>query len=76
MPLIQVTLIEGRSAERKEELIAELTDTVVQVLDAQRESVRVILVEVPAAHWGVGGISKQLQLARAKPSSGEATSNE
>ncbi len=66
MPLIQVTLVEGRAAERKEELIGELTSTIVRVLDAPRESVRVILVEVPAAHWGVGGISKQRQLARTK----------
>jgi len=58
MPLLQMTLIEGRSAEVKSALIAELTDTVVRVTGAPRESVRVILNEVPAAHWGVGGRPK------------------
>jgi 4-oxalocrotonate tautomerase len=61
MPLVQVTLIEGRAPEVKEQLIASLTETVVDVVGARRESVRVILTEVPAAHWGVGGTSKKLQ---------------
>jgi 4-oxalocrotonate tautomerase len=58
MPLVQVTLIEGRSAEVKRELIAELTDAVVRATGAAAASVRVILNEVPAAHWGVGGRPK------------------
>lgn len=58
MPLIQVTLIEGRPAQAKADLIRELTQAVVSTLDAPRESVRVILQEVPAAHWGVGGVPK------------------
>lgn len=58
MPLVQVSLIEGRPAELEEQLIAELTDAVVRVLDAPRESVRVILYGVPAERWGVGGVSK------------------
>jgi 4-oxalocrotonate tautomerase len=60
MPLLQVTLIEGRGPDVKEQLIAALTETVVQVVGAPRESVRVILHEVPPAHWGVGGASKKL----------------
>ncbi|HWT18722.1 MAG TPA: 4-oxalocrotonate tautomerase [Variovorax sp.] len=58
MPLIQVTLIEGRSAEAKTALIRGLTDAAVDAIAAPRESIRVILQEVPAAHWGVGGVSK------------------
>lgn len=55
MPLVQVSLIEGRTAHQKEELIVELTDAVVRALGARRESVRVLLYEVPAEHWGAGG---------------------
>lgn len=58
MPLIQVTLIEGRAAQAKAELIRTLTEAVVASLHAPRESVRVIVQEVPAAHWGVGGVPK------------------
>ena len=58
MPLIQVTLIEGRSAAAKVELIRTLTEAAVASLNAPRESVRVIVQEVPAAHWAVGGVPK------------------
>jgi 4-oxalocrotonate tautomerase len=58
MPLIQVTMIEGRSADAKTALIRGLTDSAVDATGAPRESIRVILQEVPGAHWGVGGVSK------------------
>jgi 4-oxalocrotonate tautomerase len=58
MPLIQVTLIEGRTDQAKAELIRTLTEAAVASLNAPRESVRVIVQEVPAAHWGVGGVPK------------------
>lgn len=58
MPLIQVTMLEGRSPEAKAALILRLTEGVVDAVGAPRESVRVILQEVPPAHWGVGGVSK------------------
>ena len=58
MPLIQVTMLEGRSPEAKAKLILRLTEATVDAVGAPRESVRVILQEVPPAHWGVGGLSK------------------
>jgi 4-oxalocrotonate tautomerase len=58
MPLIQVTLIEGRSADAKTALIRGLTEAAVHAIGAPRESVRVLLQEIPAHHWGVGGVSK------------------
>ena len=58
MPIIQVTLIEGRPAEAKERLIKALSEATVAAIGAPLNSVRVILQEVPAAHWGVGGASK------------------
>lgn len=57
MPFIHVTLIEGRTAEKKEALIAALTQTAHEVIDAPIESIRVCLQEVPAAHWGIAGQS-------------------
>ncbi len=58
MPIIEVTLVEGRSKEKKAALIAELTDAAVRAIDAPIESVRVILREVPPEHFGVAGKSK------------------
>ena len=57
MPIIQVNLMEGRSDEQKEALIAALTDATVQSLGAPRDSVRVLLNEMPKSHWGIGGKS-------------------
>ena len=66
MPLIQVTMLEGRSSETKAALILRLTDAAVEVTGAPRETVRVILQEVPPAHWGVGGVSKAATIKEAK----------
>jgi 4-oxalocrotonate tautomerase len=58
MPLVQVSLIEGRGPDLKELLIAELTEAVVRVLGTPKESVRVILYDVPGSDWGVAGVPK------------------
>ena len=58
MPLVQVTMIEGRSQEKKDALIREVTDAVARTADAAPETIRVILYEVPAGSWGVAGQSK------------------
>jgi 4-oxalocrotonate tautomerase len=57
MPLIQVYILEGRSPEKKEKLIYELTETVCKVLDAPKENVRVMIQEMPLEHWGIAGES-------------------
>lgn len=51
MPLIEVTLGEGRSPEKLRALISRLTEAVVETGVAPKESVRVILREVPLTHW-------------------------
>ena len=58
MPLVEVTLIEGRSDAQKAALIAKVTDAVVEAIDAPIEAVRVVIREVPGAHWGVAGKPK------------------
>ena len=62
MPLIQLTIVEGRSPEKKEELIAELTETIHRVIDAPYENIRVSINEIPAAHWGIAGKSIQKRI--------------
>lgn len=58
MPIVDITLIEGREPEKKRRLIAAVTDAVEHSLEAPRQSIRVILREVPAAHFGAGGEPK------------------
>ncbi len=57
MPFIDVTLTEGRSPEQLRALIAGLTDAAVVAIDAPRESVRVVLREVPQTHWAAGDVT-------------------
>ncbi|HEF5874970.1 TPA: 4-oxalocrotonate tautomerase [Burkholderia cenocepacia] len=70
MPLIQVMLVDGRTTAEKTALIAGLTEAAVTALGAPRESVRVILQEVPPAHWGVGGVPKSSVAAASPPGKG------
>lgn len=55
MPIMEVTLVEGRTTEKKEALILALTDAAEQTLGVPRESIRVILREIPDAHFAVAG---------------------
>jgi 4-oxalocrotonate tautomerase len=56
LPIIQVQLVEGRSADLKRQLISEITEVVSKTLGNAPESIRVLLHEVPADNWGVGGV--------------------
>ena len=55
MPIIDVSLLAGRSPETKRALIRELTAAAERVLGVRREGIRVLLREVPPEHWGVAG---------------------
>jgi 4-oxalocrotonate tautomerase len=57
MPLIEVTLVEGRSAEQLRALITGLTRAVVEAVEAPVASVRVEVREVPATHWAAGDVT-------------------
>jgi 4-oxalocrotonate tautomerase len=57
MPIVRIDLIEGRSPERKAELIRRVTEAVAVTLEVQPEQVRVLLSELPPEHWGIGGRS-------------------
>jgi 4-oxalocrotonate tautomerase len=58
MPIIDITLLEGRSFEQKRKLAEKVTDAAVEALGAPRDSVRIILREVPKHHFAVGGVLK------------------
>ena len=49
--------MQGRSDEQKEMLIHEITEAVHRSINAPRESVRVLLNEVPPQSWGMAGQS-------------------
>ncbi|MCB4862925.1 2-hydroxymuconate tautomerase family protein [Sphingomonadaceae bacterium G21617-S1] len=57
MPIMEVTLVEGRTTEKKEAFILALTDAAEQSLGVPRESIRVILREIPDANFAVAGVT-------------------
>ena len=57
MPLIEVTLVEGRTGEQLRKLISGLTRAAVDAVDAPVDAVRVVIREVPATHWAAGDVT-------------------
>jgi len=59
MPIVEITLIEGRTKDQKRALAKEVTDAVVSSVGAPIEAVRVIIREIPPEHFAVGGVPKK-----------------
>ena len=76
MPIVSIMMIEGRSMEQKKAMFKAVTEAIVQTLGAPRESVRIVVNEVPMEHFVVGGITReerdQLRAAQAKGAPGGA----
>lgn len=61
MPIVDITLIEGRTDEAKARLMRRVADAIHEAIDAPMESIRIIIREVPPQHWAVGGVSKAIK---------------
>lgn len=57
MPIIDVTLVEGRTPEQLRALVTALTEAAVSTIDTPRESVRVVVREVPTTHFAAGDVT-------------------
>ena len=55
MPLVEVRMMVGRTAEQKRAMAAELTRVMVETAGAKAEAVQVIITETDGDHWAVGG---------------------
>ncbi|HEX8816115.1 MAG TPA: 2-hydroxymuconate tautomerase [Terriglobales bacterium] len=56
MPLVQVTMLSGRTADQKRKLAQRLTDVMVEEAGAKRDGVVVTFVEVPKEGYATGGV--------------------
>ncbi len=56
MPLIQVTMLEGRTTDQKRKLARGLTDVMVEEGGAHREAVVVTFVEISRESYASGGV--------------------
>jgi 4-oxalocrotonate tautomerase len=56
MPVIQITMNEGRTIEQKRELVKVLTRETARILQAKEENMRILIYEISKENWGNGGI--------------------
>lgn len=56
MPITQIYLMEGRSDDQKKTVIEKVTRALQEALDVPAQNIRVLIVDVPKASWGIGGV--------------------
>lgn len=55
MPVIQITISQGRSVEQKRELVQMLTRETARIMKTKEENVRILIYEVSKENWGNAG---------------------
>jgi 4-oxalocrotonate tautomerase len=55
MPLVQITMLQGRTVEQKRKLARRITDVMVEEAGARREAIVVTFVEVSKESYASGG---------------------
>lgn len=58
MPIVEITMVEGRTPDQKKALLRSVTDAITGSLGVPGGNVRIILREIPTAHFAVGGEAK------------------
>lgn len=58
MPIVNITLIKGRSTEQKNNMYREVTEAIHRTTGAPADKVRIIVNEVEPEHFAVGGEAK------------------
>jgi 4-oxalocrotonate tautomerase len=56
MPLVQITMLTGRTTEQKRKLAQRITDALVEEAGAPREAIVVTFHEVPKESYASGGL--------------------
>ncbi|MGA3196058.1 MAG: 2-hydroxymuconate tautomerase [Terriglobales bacterium] len=56
MPLVQVTMLQGRTADQKRRIAKRITDAMVEEAGAKREVIVVTFVELSKESYASGGV--------------------
>jgi 4-oxalocrotonate tautomerase len=70
MPIIHISLVEGRDADTIKACVKAVARTVHETLGAPLNSIRVYATVTPATHWAVGDQTKD-ELAAAAQETGK-----
>jgi 4-oxalocrotonate tautomerase len=63
MPLVQITMLQGRTADQKRRIAKRVTDAMVEEAGARREGIVVVFNEVSKESYATGG---ELMIDKAK----------
>lgn len=55
MPIIEVNMVEGRTQEKKENMMRRVTEVVAETLECSTADVRIIIREMNPHHYSVDG---------------------
>ena len=56
MPVVQVTLLAGRTVDQKRKIAARITDALVEEAGAKREAIVVAFQDTPRDSYASGGV--------------------
>ena len=56
MPVVRVSMYDGRTLDQKRELVKGITDVMVRVAGVSAEGVHVVIDEVKRENWSIGGL--------------------
>jgi 4-oxalocrotonate tautomerase len=56
MPLVQITMLSGRTADQKRKLAQRITDAMVEEAGAHRDAIVVAFHEVSKENYALGGV--------------------
>lgn len=76
MPIITIDLLEGRTPEDIEKLIAEVSDAAARSLGAPLETVRVMVKQMAQHEFGIGGRTAGEVMAERRTASGPGAGKE
>lgn len=57
MPMIRIEMLEGRSEDKKNKMLREVTEAMARALEIDEEEVDIIVYEIKKKDWSTGGIS-------------------
>jgi len=57
MPMVQITMLSGRTADQKRKIAQRITDVLVDDAGAKREAIMIAFHEVSKENYSSGGVS-------------------
>jgi 4-oxalocrotonate tautomerase len=56
MPLVAITLVEGKTVEQKRKVVDRITKAIVEELGTKPEAVTVTITDVPSTNYAAAGV--------------------